>query len=119
MEAVILILKHATFLWLSNEEESALTLAGLDYQKANIDLKIQEYLRAFSPEHIVEEFTHFIMATEIGMLIIAFIIIISHQASRVISVFGARRRSLVEMVLRISSCQVHLGEHHKEEWVEC
>jgi len=64
--AVILILKHATFLWLSNKPESALTLVELDYQKANIDLKVQEYLKASSPEHIVEEFTHFIMATEIA-----------------------------------------------------
>ena len=86
VEAVILILKHATSLWLSNESESALTLAELDYQKANIDLKIQEYLKASSPKHSVEEFAHFIMATEIGMLIIAFVIIISHQASSIISV---------------------------------
>ena len=88
MEAVILILKHATFLWLSNEPESALTLAELDYQKANIDLKIQEYLKVSSPEHSVEEFAHFIMDTEIGMLIIAFMIIISDQTFSIISVLN-------------------------------
>jgi hypothetical protein len=67
VEAVILILKHTSFLWISNESEAALTLAAVDYQKANIDLKIQEYLKAYSLKHSVEEFAHFIMATEIGI----------------------------------------------------
>ena len=52
---------------------------GLDYQKSDIDLKIQDYLKACSQEHTVEDFASFIMATDIGMLIGAFIInIISH-----------------------------------------
>ena len=52
---------------------------GLDYQKSDIDLKIQDYLKASSQEHTVEDFASFIMATDIGMLIGAFIInIISH-----------------------------------------
>jgi hypothetical protein len=76
VEAVILILKHASFLWLSNGSESALTLAEADYQKANIDLKIQEYLQASSPEHSVEEFAFkFIMATDIGMFIVTFVLL--------------------------------------------
>jgi hypothetical protein len=79
VEAVILILKHATFLWLSNESESALTLADLDYHKANINQKIQEHLKTSSPEYSVEQLAGFIMATEIGMLIVAFITITSHQ----------------------------------------
>ncbi|KAN0129950.1 hypothetical protein V8E53_012276 [Lactarius tabidus] len=67
VEAVILILKHTTSLWISNEElKSTLTLAEVDYQKANINLKIQEYLQA-SPEHSVEESAHFIMATDIAL----------------------------------------------------
>ena len=79
VQAVLLILKHVMFLRLSNTVTSALNLAGLDYEKADIDLKIQDYLKASSPDHSVEEFVSFIMVTEIGMLIGAFaIIIISH-----------------------------------------
>jgi len=63
--AVILILKHATFLRLSNlTSKSALSHADLDYQEANIDLKIQ-LLMASSQEHSVVLFAHFIMATDI------------------------------------------------------
>ena len=80
MHAVLLIIfKHATPLRLSNTRESALNLVGLDYQKSDIDLKIQDYLKTSSQEHTVEEFASFIMATDIGMSIGAFIInIISH-----------------------------------------
>ena len=68
------------FLRLSNTTESALNIAGLDYQNADIDLKIQDHLKASSPKHSVEEFVSFIMATEIGMLIVVCIVIlISHQ----------------------------------------
>jgi hypothetical protein len=80
VEAVILILKHATFLMLSKGSKSALTLAELDYCKANIGLNIQQYLKASSSEHSAEEFAQFIMATEIGMFIVAFMVIIAHQA---------------------------------------
>ena len=80
MQAILLILKHAIFLQFSNTTESALNLAGLDYQKADIDLKVQDYLMTYSTKHSIEEFASFIMATDIGMLIGAFvIIIISHQ----------------------------------------
>jgi hypothetical protein len=72
LEAVILILKHATFLRLSNlSHESALTHADLDYQEANIDLKIQRHLMACSQEHSVTLFSGFIMATDIGLFIVA------------------------------------------------
>jgi hypothetical protein len=64
VQAVILILKHATFLWLSNNPDVALTQAELDYQESNIDLKIQEYLKAFSSED-VSQFADFIKVTEI------------------------------------------------------
>ena len=66
-KAVILILKHATILQLSNAPKRALTLAGQDYQEAKMDLKIQEYLKAFTPEDSVGKFTDFIMATNIGL----------------------------------------------------
>jgi hypothetical protein len=95
VEAVILILKHATFLQLSESYTSALTHAELDYQKANIDLNVHQVL-ASSSEHSVKKFVEFIMATDIGSVIVAPVIIISHQAfTSAISVF---RRSLVEML---------------------
>jgi len=67
--AVILILKQATFLRLSKlTREAALTRAHLDYQEANIDLKIQ-LLMASSQEHSVALFAGFIMATDIDILV--------------------------------------------------
>ena len=69
VEVVILILKHATILRLSNRPEEALILAGQDYQDANIDLKIQEHLKGFTPKDSVEKFADFIMATNIGLFI--------------------------------------------------
>ena len=78
MKVVILILKHATILRLSNRPEEALILAGQDYQRANIDLKIQEHLNAFTPEDPVEKFADFIMATNIGLFMHLPTITISH-----------------------------------------
>ena len=78
VEAVILNLKHATILRLSNRSKDALALAGLDYQKANMDFKIQEHLKAFTPENSVEKFADFIMATNIGLFLHSSITIISH-----------------------------------------
>ena len=70
MEAVILILKHATLLRVSDGvSEEALTQVEQDYQKANIDLKIQEHLKEVPPEDFVEQFASFIKATEIGLFI--------------------------------------------------
>jgi hypothetical protein len=79
VEAVILILKHATFLRLSNlsSAKSALTLAELDYQEANVDSTIQNFM-ASSHEHSVEQFTAFIMATDIGSFILSSVHILSH-----------------------------------------
>ncbi|KAN0129982.1 hypothetical protein V8E53_012136 [Lactarius tabidus] len=64
VEAVILILRHATLLQFSNEPRAALTQAGVDFQESNIDLKIQEYLEASNFED-VGQFASFIKATEI------------------------------------------------------
>ena len=73
LEAVILILKHATFLRLSNlSSESALACADLHYQEANIDLKIQEYLTS-SQEKSIMLFVNFIMATDIGLFILTYV----------------------------------------------
>ena len=78
LQAVLVILKHAMFLRHSIKAESALNLAGSAYQQADIDLKIQGFLNASSSERSVEEVASFIMTTEIGMFIVAFIILISH-----------------------------------------
>ena len=78
LQVVLVIFKHAMFLRHSNTGESALDLAVSAYQQADIDLKIQGFLNAYSPEHSVEEVASFIMTTEIGMFIVAFIILISH-----------------------------------------
>ena len=89
VKAIVLIFKHAAFLQLSNlSTESALTRAELDYQEANIDLKIQHHLKASSQEHSVEQFADFIMATDIGSFILPSFKILSHQASSAISVFS-------------------------------
>ncbi|KAN0140823.1 hypothetical protein V8E53_001267 [Lactarius tabidus] len=73
VEAVILFLKHTTFLKLSTATlKAALTQAELDYQESNIDLKIQEYLKAFSSgDASVVQFSGFIKATEIGARIVS------------------------------------------------
>ena len=78
MEAVILILKHATTLQPSNEPKKALALAGKEYKKANIDFKIQEYLKEFTSEDSVKKFADFIMATDIGLFICIYLPTISH-----------------------------------------
>ena len=74
VEVFILILKHATALQLSNTPKEALTQAGLDYQKANIDLKIERYLKTLTVYDTVKSFADFIMATNIGMFIRAHIL---------------------------------------------
>ena len=93
VEAVILILKHATSLRLSNfwTSEAALTHVELEYHKANIDLKIQQYLEASSKvssqEHTasdtIELHVSFIITTEIGketgLFVFASVKIISHE----------------------------------------
>jgi hypothetical protein len=81
VEVVILILKHATSLRLSNNIEQALTLAELDYQQANIALKIEEHLKAFTPEDSVEKLSDFIMATNIGLFMHSSVTTISHLKS--------------------------------------
>jgi hypothetical protein len=80
LKAVILILKHATFLTLTKiTRELALTHADLDYQEANIDLKIQQHLMSSSQEHSIELLVGFIMATNIGLFILVSVNRISHQ----------------------------------------
>ena len=64
-------MKHATFLCLSSlSSESALRQTDLQYQKANIDLKIQEYLATTSSGQSVTELMEFIMENNIGLFIV-------------------------------------------------
>jgi hypothetical protein len=69
VKAVIIILKHASFLLLSNlSAKSALTQAEIDYQAENTALKIQQFLTESPQEHTVEHFAQFIMENDIGLL---------------------------------------------------
>ena len=70
MKAVTLILKHATLLRTSNLPKAALTNVDLDYQRANIDGHIQQYLTTCASDLSVEQFASFIMGTEIGLFIL-------------------------------------------------
>ena len=70
MKAVTLILKHATLLQSSYLREEALTNADLDYQRANIDGSIQQYLITCASDVSEEQFVGFIMGTEIGLFIL-------------------------------------------------
>ena len=92
MEAVIIIFKHATFLKLSNlSAESALTHAEMNFWASKVDLKIQEHLVASFHENSVQQFADFIMATDIGLFILASVRIISHQAfTSIILVFYSK-----------------------------
>ena len=79
VKAVILIMKQASFLRLSNlSPNSALTLAEVDYHEANVDSTIQQHL-ATSQEHSIELFVAFIMATDISLFFLASVGVISHQ----------------------------------------
>ena len=83
--AILIILKHATLLRLSNlSPEEALTQAGQDYQAANIDERIQQYLTPSSRVHSIGEFSRFIIATEIGWFIHTSFEIMTHPASSAI-----------------------------------
>ena len=77
VKAVVLILKHATLLRASNLPQSALTYAELGYQKANIDVAIQQHLMASASEHSAEQFAGFIMGIDIGLFILPFVTSIS------------------------------------------
>ena len=79
-KAITLILKHATLLRLSESSESALTYAELDYQRANIDVTIQQHLIAYGSEHSAEQFATFIMGTDLGLCILPSVTTISYHS---------------------------------------
>ena len=67
VKAVVIILKHATQLCLSNIPPGlALTSVELGYQEANINSKIHEHLMVSSQVKPIETYADFIMATDIG-----------------------------------------------------
>ena len=72
VKVVVLMLKHATALRLSSTPEDALIQAELDFQEADMDWKIQEYLKAFTPEasfDTIPKAIDFIMATNLGLFL--------------------------------------------------
>ena len=96
MKAVTHILKHATFLRTSNLPEAALTKVDLDYQRANIDGSIQQYLTACTSDVSVEQFTGFIMGTEIGLFILLpFVTSISYCPFSVILVLSVMIQTIL------------------------
>ena len=58
--------------------ESDLVQAETDYQAANIDLRIQQYLTTPPQEHSIEGYVGFIMATDIGGFPLAPVDIVSY-----------------------------------------
>ena len=68
----------------------ALADAELNYQKANIDVTIQQHLRACAAQQSVEQFVGFIMSTDIGLFIfLSFVTFISYYSISVISVLSS------------------------------
>ena len=65
--------------------ETALTNADLDYQEADVDLKIQQRI-ASSQKHSVMLYVGFIMATEIGLFILTFVKKIPHEESTCLNI---------------------------------
>ena len=99
VKAVTLILKHATYLRTSMSPESALADADLNYQKANIDVTIQQHLTACAAEQSAEQFVHFIMSTDISLFIfLTFVTSISHYSFSVISVLSTSK--CIEITLK-------------------
>jgi hypothetical protein len=72
--------------------ESALTNAEQKFQKASIDVVIQEHLTACAAEQSLDQFVGFIMNTDIGLFIfLPFVTSISYYSFSVISVLSSCR----------------------------
>jgi hypothetical protein len=92
VKAATLILKHATLSQTSNLPKVALTNVELDYQKANMDESIQQYLTTCASELSIEQFSGFIMATDIGLFtLLLFDTSISYCPFSLISVLSQYR----------------------------
>jgi hypothetical protein len=71
---------------------SALAKAEQKYQKANIDVTIQQHLTACAAKQSEEQFVSFIMSTDIGLFIfLPFVTSISYYSFSVISVLSSCR----------------------------
>ena len=82
---IILIFKLAATLCLSGiPAELALTQAESDYQKANIDLKIEEHFPGTYQEYSAEQLIGFLMSTTIGLSSFTSIKIIADTAFRAV-----------------------------------
>jgi hypothetical protein len=108
-KAVTLILKHATFLRFSNLPKAALTYAELDYQKANIDVVIQQHLMAHAPEHSVEKFAGFIMGTDIGLCILPSVTSISYHPFRFLTKWLKHFLNVTIELVQVHSSRLSLG----------
>ena len=93
VKAATLILKHATLSQItsSNRLQVALTNVELDYQKANIDESIQQYLTICAPELSVDQFAGFIMVTDIGLFMLLLFDTTSYCPFSLISVLSQYR----------------------------
>jgi hypothetical protein len=106
--AVIVIFKCATILQLSNlTPESALTQAELYFQEANMDLKIEQHLTASSQVESIEKFGGFIMNSDLGLFVLAFIMIVSHHVCA---------ESLAESTHSDLSMPAQSSVHGKDHW---
>jgi hypothetical protein len=107
-KAVTLIFKHATHLRLSNKPESALTYAELGYQKANVDVTIQQHLITHGLKHSVEQFADFIMNTDISLCILPFVTFISYHpfssSTKWLKHFLKADAKSLFFVLRVDDC---------------
>ena len=92
LKAVTLILKHATLLSTSMSSEAALTKAEKKYQKANIDVTIQEHLTACAAKQSEAQFVGFIMSTDfswfIFLLLVMSISYYPYSVTLVLSSYG-------------------------------
>ena len=74
--AVILILKHAAVLSISQKSDTRPTITKIliqaesNFQKANIMSKIQEHFTASCNEYTIDQMVQFLMDTDIGMSIL-------------------------------------------------
>jgi hypothetical protein len=108
-KAVTLVLKHATLLRLSHLPKAALTYAELDYQKANIDVAIEQHLMAHAPEHSVEEFSTFIMSTDIGLCILPSVTFISYHPFRFLIKWLKHFLNVTIGLVQVHSSRLSLG----------
>ena len=88
--------------------ELALNHADLDYQEANVDLKIQQHLTVSPQEHSIMLYEGFIMSTDIGLFILTFVKRVSHQESTCLDILAPPPRPCQSVFER----HVHRTKEH-------